>query len=167
MLQSEDVDRIIPLRIRTKGFMVEYEGSAVVYDYIETDERSAHRARVRKTRRAFKDVIRALRNIDPTRDGLLFFSVFSHKTSRHLTPFYLVRIFGSSTFLAWKGGFYSWFFFLQGIFCLFAFVGRKLEKPKIKIKVFSLPYNFMLLNVSRLVGVLKAIAGSDVVSWEK
>jgi hypothetical protein len=144
---------------------VRYEPKAKAYDYIEADEKNAYNARVRKTARAFRDVVCRLVKINPVKEPGLFLAVFFHKTSRHLTPYYMIFFFVFNIFLLGENGIYISIFVLQLIFYCLAFLGFILEKRRLRLLPFHLPYNFVLLNVGRFSGVLKSIFGARVSTY--
>jgi len=162
---AEDIDRVTPLEVRMAGFRVEYEPKAIAYDYIEEDVKSAHKTRVRKTSRAFKDILRRFVKINLFKDPLFLISVFFHKISRHLTPFYMIGIFILNIFLLNYGRLYTVIFFFQILFYIFAFLGWVLDRMKKKFILFYLPYNFVLINIGRFVGVVKSIFGQETASY--
>ena len=162
---TEDVDRVTTLNARIKGYKVRYEPKAKAYDYIEADEKSAYNARVRKTARAFRDVLCRLVKINPVKEPGLFLAVFFHKTSRHLTPYYMIFFFILNIFLLGENGIYISIFVLQLIFYCLAFLGFILEKRRLRLLPFYLPYNFVLLNAGRFSGVLKSIFGARVSTY--
>ena len=162
---AEDIDRVATINVKSSGYQVKYEPLARAYDYIESDEKKAHIARVRKTSRAFKDVLLKLLKINPFKNPTLFISVFFHKTSRHLTPFYMICIFILNIILLNKSRIYYIIFLFQMLFYTFALVGWILEKKKKKLMLFVLPYNFVLLNISRFLGVIKSIFGPKITTY--
>jgi len=145
--------------------MVKYAPLAKLFDYIEVDSKQAHIARIRKTSLAFGDILSQLARINPLKNPMLFLSVFFHKTSRHLTPFYMIIIFILNIFLLNKGKIYLIIFFLQILFYVFAFIGWILEKNAKKIISFYIPYNFVLLNVGRFLGVIESIFGKRTITY--
>jgi cellulose synthase/poly-beta-1,6-N-acetylglucosamine synthase-like glycosyltransferase len=163
---TEDIDRIMTINVKLKGYKVKYDPSAKVYDNIETEIKAAHLARVRKTSRAFRDVLHKLLKINPFKMPSLFFSIFFHKTSRHLTPFYMLFVLMLSFVLLYKGIFFLLVFILQMLFYLLAFIGFLIRKSKKPFFLFSIPYNFVLLNAGRLQGVIQSLTRSEISSYK-
>jgi len=162
---DEDIDRVVPLEVKMKGYNVIYEPRAKVYDYFESSHRQAYRARVRKTSRAFRDILPRLLRINPLKNPVLFASVFLHKTSRHLSPLYMLGMLVVNLLLVSDGIIYKTFLLMQILFYTFAFIGYMLEKAHRNILLFSLPYNFVLLNFGRFVGVLRSSFGARTITY--
>jgi cellulose synthase/poly-beta-1,6-N-acetylglucosamine synthase-like glycosyltransferase len=164
---EEDVDRVLTLDAKIKGFIVRYEPRAKAYDYIEAAQSAAHAARVRKTTRAFGDVLVRLRRVNPLRNPVLFMSIFFHKTSRHLMPLYMLGLFIFNLILINNGIIYLVLFALQLVFYALALGGWFLEKKRKKVAVFYIPYSFTLLNIGRLSGITKRLRGRKVTSYHR
>ena len=167
LLLQEDIDRATTLDAKMQGYKVEYEPNALAYDYIEESIIEAHRARVRKTSRAFKDVLTRLLKINPFRNPLFFCSVFFHKTSRHLCPFYMIAVFVLTLFLVNKSTLYFNLLLAQILFYMSAYAGWLLEERKKKLFLFSLAYNFFLINAARFLGVIKSIFGRPAIFYNQ
>ena len=145
--------------------MVRYEPRAAAYDFIEAGEKESYRARIRKTSRAFRDVSRRLREISVLKHPFLFCSVFFHKTSRHLTPFYMIALLLLNIWLLRYNGIYRVTFVIQALFYMLSIIGWAQEKKGRKFILFSAPYNFVLMNLGRLAGVVKSVSGEKVTSY--
>jgi len=162
---TTDIDCAATLNAKLKGYAVKYAPLAKLFDYIEVDSKQAHIARIRKTSLAFGDVLSRLVRISPLRNPMLFISVFFHKTSRHLTPFYMIAIFITNIFLLNKREIFLIAFLFQLLFYGFALIGWILEKNKKKVVPFYVPYNFVLLNAGRFIGVFESILGKKMITY--
>lgn len=163
---SEDIDRVVTLNAVIEGYKVKYETLAKAYDYIEVNAMKTHIRRVRKTLRGFKYILNSLFKINPLKKPMLFGSIFFHKTSRHLTPFYMVFMFALNMILLNSGLLYKAALLLQILFYAFAGIGGVLQLNNRKFILFSIPYNFVLINIGRMCGVAKCIFGSESATYE-
>ncbi len=162
---TSGTDYAATLSAKLAGYKVKYEPRAKLYDYIEPDAEQSKLARIRKTSRAFKDVLLKLLKINPFKNPIFFISVFFHKTSRHLTPFYMIIILILNIFLLLSGKIYSAIFLCQALFYAFALVGWISENTKKRFALFYIPYNFVLINIGRFMGVLKSIFGLETTTY--
>ena len=162
---AQDIDRIVTLDVKIGGYKVKYEPKALAFDFIEADQKNSRIARIRKTSRAFKDVLQKLFKINPFRNPMLSSTIFFHKTSRHLTPFYMIAIFSLNIFLLNKNMIYFGLFLFQTLFYIFALIGWFLEGNRKRIGLFYIPYNFVLLNIGRFLGVLESLFGKRTITY--
>lgn len=157
---TEDIDYAATLAVCAKNFQVKYEPMAKAYDYISETTSGAFSTRIRQTSRCFKSVINRI--FTPPiliRRPKVMLAAIMHKTFRHITPFFMLVLFFSNLTLLFTGLFYIFSFVLQALFYIAAIIGWLCKDNKIlpfRI-LFSLPYNFFLLNVSRAVGVCIAL----------
>lgn len=159
---TEDIDYAATINAKLMGYSVRYEPMARAFDYISSSIEKVHKTRIRQTSRAFKSIFLRWIRISPLRYPRIFVSIYSHKLSRHLTPFYMILIFILNAFLLSKGALYQIIFFFQIVFYTFALIGWILEKWGIRIFILNIPFNFCLLNSSRFLGVIKSISGKEV-----
>lgn len=166
---TEDIDYAATLEAAAKGYRVIYEPAALAYDFISETAEGAFRTRVRQTSRCFKSVLNRIfsRQILLKRPSL-FCAALMHKTFRHLTPFFMLAIFISNFFLINSGIVYYISLFLQLAFYILAASGF-LTDDRVRgplRHLLALPYNFVLLNIGRGVGVVVAIAGRDRATYQ-
>lgn len=165
---NEDIDYASTLLAVAKGYNIIYEPKAMAYDYISESSQSAFKTRIRQTSRCFKSVLQKIfsRRIFLKRFDVFIAALF-HKTFRHLTPFFMIFAFVCNIFLIGNHMIYGIIFLSQLLFYLLAFTGYILqEKYKGRFRViFSFPFTFTLYNISRFIGVLKAVFGRETSSY--
>jgi biofilm PGA synthesis N-glycosyltransferase PgaC len=168
IMPNEDIDYAATLLAVAKGYYIIYEPKAIAYDYISESFESAFKTRIRQTSRCFKSVLKRLFTKELCLKRFdLFFAALFHKTFRHLTPFFMIFAFVSNVFLLGQHMLYITVFFTQLLFYLLAFTGyisRETYKGRFKV-IFSFPYQFVLYNISRFIGVLKAVFGKEQASY--
>ncbi len=83
-----------------------------------------------------------------------------------MTFLFLMIIFISNLFLLdyW---FYCFTFIVQILFYLIALVGYFLEKAKMKIKIFNVPFYFCMVNLASFIGLLRFLTNNLRGTWEK
>lgn len=153
----DDVDFWETLSVVGRGFKVEYEPRAKAYDTICASLAPTHRVRVRRTSRAFRSIFRGVLEFRLWRRPSVFFSVLSHKLLRHLSPFLLLLLLSSNIILAGSGSWYVFTLSAQSIIYGLGALGWAAHLKGIKFKPVALPFNFLLLNYSRLFGVLNGL----------
>lgn len=154
----DDVDFWETLSIVGRGFKVEYEPRARAYDTICASLAPTHHVRVRRTSRAFRSILRGVLEFRLWRRPSVLFSVLSHKVLRHLSPFLLLLLLASNLIVASRGDWYAFTLVTQGIVYGLGALGWAAHTRGIKFKPVALPFNFLLLNYSRLLGVLSGLA---------
>lgn len=153
----DDVDYWETLAVVGRGFKVHYEPRARAYDVISEDIASTHRVRAKRTSMAFKSILNGIRVFGLWKRPGILFSVFSHKISRHLSPFFLIALLLSNTVLLEEGLFYKVTFGSQVLFYLIAALGAFGHTRGWSSRFLAVSFNFVALNFSRFVGVTKGI----------
>jgi cellulose synthase/poly-beta-1,6-N-acetylglucosamine synthase-like glycosyltransferase len=155
--QHDDVDYWETLSLAGRGFRVEYEPRAKAYDTICPSLTPTHRVRARRTSMAFRSMLNAVVAFRLWRRPGVMFSVISHKLLRHLSPFLLLVLMGSNILVAGKGKWYGVSLLAQGLMYGSAVLGWIAHLKGLKLKPLAIPFNFVLLNFSRLLGVAQAL----------
>jgi biofilm PGA synthesis N-glycosyltransferase PgaC len=165
---NEDIDYASTLLAAAKGYNIVYEPKAMAYDYISESSGSAFKTRIRQTSRCFKCVLQKIfsKNIFLKRFDV-FIAALLHKTFRHLTPFFMIFSFVCNVFLIGNHIVYDIIFLTQLLFYLLSFAGYIFQgKYKGRFRaIFSFPFNFTLYNISRFIGVWKAVFGKETSSY--
>jgi|Deesub1362A_J573_1020465.scaffolds.fasta_scaffold00357_30 cellulose synthase/poly-beta-1,6-N-acetylglucosamine synthase-like glycosyltransferase len=156
----DDVDYAETLSVVSRGFRLHYEPQALAYDRIDPTLRSTHRRRARRTTMAFLSILKRLWKERLWRRPAILVSILSHKTMRHLSPFFLLLLGASNPFLLNVGGWYRFTALCQAVFYLLALLGWIAHVLGRRWTPVSLPFTFVSLNFSRLWGVILALAKS-------
>lgn len=161
-------DFYLSLSIAKKGYRIAYEPDAFA---MEKSSESVNEESKRKIRIAAGGLqaiwrLRSLFNI--FRYGWLSFQFVSHRVLRWtLTPLALPIIFGMNFLLLQLNVFYQLLFAGQIIFYFMALMGYILQKRKMKVKLFFIPFYFTFMNVSVYLGLVRFIRGRQSVLWER
>ncbi len=159
-------DCVIPLDIAALGYRVVHEEGAIVYDSFPATLDGEFGARVRMTLRNVTGTFSRMPHLNPFRHPLLFAAVFSHKTLRWLTPYFMLLLLATNCFLFSCGFFYRVFFCMQAAFYGLGAIGYAGEKGKVRLPVASQVFSFLLANAGFFLGVLKAAGGRKVTFYE-
>ncbi len=158
-------DLVEPLKILGKGYRIAFEPEAIAYE--QTTERSSQEfnMRIRVISRGMNGLLSVKGLLNPFRYGFVSFQLFSHKVLRWLIPFFAIILFFAD--LALLGNrFYNLIFILQVFFYLFALLGWIVDHFNLRIKLFSLPLYFCVVNLASAVSFIKTVWGEKRIIWE-
>lgn len=162
--QADDI--AISARVVLQGARLVFEPSAIAREEAPVEGKEEFRRKVRVTNHS----VRALLNLGSSLWTAGFYSVelLSHKLARHLIPFFLLLLAGSSGFLAVLGStVFQIMFALQIAFYTLGLAGAALRRrPAGDWRVLAVPYYFCLVNAAALMGVLSILRGRRVRAWE-
>ncbi|MGH9321442.1 MAG: glycosyltransferase family 2 protein [Vicinamibacteria bacterium] len=155
-------DVAVPMDVALSGRRVVFEPKAMVFDRIFEEPSREYRRKVRTLAGNFQLVWLRPELLDPRRNRL-FWQLVSHKLSRLAAPWMLVALLLSSMALAADGArFYQLAVALQLALYAFALLGA-LGMP---LRVFSLPYSFLLLNLAAAHALPGFLLGTEKVAWK-
>ena len=162
----EDLDYAATLMLVINGARIQYVPDAIAHDVISESPQAAFRTRVRQTSRSFISIInRTIPAFFTKRFGILIASL-SHKTGRHLSPFFLLGALLSSA-LAFFDHYLSQFvLFTLSLFFITAFAGYVTNKRKHRFRLGAVALSFFILNLARGVGVIRALTNKRVTVYE-
>jgi len=158
-------DLYIPMKILEKGYYVTYNSKACAFEKTVQKVVQEKKRRVRIGAGDFQALSRLTSMLNPKR-GFSAFAFWSHKVLRWFVPFSMIVAFISNLFLL-ETQFYFLIFLFQAAFYLAAFYGQVLSWAGINIKMFSLCYYFISMNLALLLGFIKYKTGKQKVAWER
>ena len=138
-------DMLIPLEALKQGYRIVFDSRAQADENKLSDPRDEFRRKLRTLYGNYQIFARAPWTINPGRSRMAF-EMISHKLFRLLIPFALLLLVVSSF---WGSSILRGIFYLQLFFYLLAAVGWGVGRLR-KLKVFSLPFTFCLLNGAAL-----------------
>lgn len=162
-------DFFLTMSIAKDGYKIVYEPDAYAVEAKSASVGEEMKRKIRIGAGGLQAVYRLAPLLNIFKHGRLSFQYISHRVLRWtLAPAALPFIFMLNFFLAQDGSaLYKYLFFGQVAFYLFALLGYLLEKQKMKIKAFFVPYYFCMMNYSMYRGLGRLIKGSQSVLWEK
>jgi poly-beta-1,6-N-acetyl-D-glucosamine synthase len=150
----DDVDYAETLSLVGRGYHIRYEPRGLAFDTIAAQAGTTHRVRVRRTSMAFRSILRGICAHRLWKRPAILFSVVSHKVLRHLSPLFLMSVLLSNVLLWSSGEWYRATLVMQGIFYALALAGGLALKRGWRLMPLAIPFTFVLLNFSRMLGVL-------------
>ena len=112
--------------------------------------------------------VRALLNLGSRLWTSGFYSVelLSHKLIRHFIALFLIALLISNAFLATRSRFFALMLLLQVLFYLLALGGAILRGTRAgRLKLFSIPYYFSLVNAAAFLGLLSIARKEKLRAW--
>lgn len=159
-------DVAVPMAVAASGLRVLFEPRAKAFDRSARDAAAEYRRKVRTLAGNYQLVSLWPWLLNPARNPL-FWQFVSHKLARLAVPWCLPLLFASSGVLALSSAWFLPVFAAQAAFYLLAGAGRLLEGSGVRLRVFSVPYAFVLLNVAAAAALLGFLRGTEVASWKR
>lgn len=161
-------DFLISMRIAAKGYFVRYEPTAYAYEYASASIKEELKRKIRICAGGIQSILRLKHVLNPFRFGILSWQFLGRKALRWMiTPHLFLPVLIINVFLYKEGFIYQSILAAQFSFYLLTLLGVYFQKKNIKIKIFYIPYYFMLMNYSALAGMKRFLTGSQSVLWEK
>lgn len=158
---SYDVDFMTPLDVIEQGYLVLQEPAAIAMDQMFSAPPQEFRAQVRMVSRNLRGYLdRSCLLFLPGRPQFAW-GLVSHKVLRWLTPFLLILLFITNTWLAWRGGWVP-LWTAQLTFYAAAAAGWLRIKIRQSASPFSVPFAFCLANAGFLFGVVRSLRGQRI-----
>jgi len=166
-------DFIISLRVAQKGYTIQYNPEAYAIETASASVGEELKRKIRISAGGIQSVIRMRALLNVFKYGILSFQYISHRVLRWtLTPICLILLIPVSATLAVQEGlfdlgFYAVFFWLQLLGYAAAGLGWILENKSVKVKVLFVPYYFVIMNLSVVLGFFRYINNTQSVNWER
>ena len=158
-------DVAIPMQVVVRGFRCVFEEGAAVYD---EPAQSAAQEAVRKRRTIAGNV--QLIGLYPSWllpwRNPVWWQLISHKLGRLLSPFFLVGAAASNAALVGQPS-YRLLGVVQAAIYAVAAAGWLLRGTRGKIGLIGIPFMFISLNVTTLLGIWDAVAGHTSATWRR
>jgi cellulose synthase/poly-beta-1,6-N-acetylglucosamine synthase-like glycosyltransferase len=166
-------DFIISLRVAQKGYTIGYDPEAYAIEHASLDVKEEMKRKIRISAGGIQSVVRLRSLLNIFKYRTLSFQYISHRVLRWtITPLCLLLLLTSAIFLgASEGimgfGLYSVLFWLHLLFYAAALLGRMQENKQTKLKALFVPYYFLVMNYSVLLGFYRFIGKNQSVNWER
>ncbi len=156
------------LRIAQKGYRVAYAPDAYAIEQASADVGEEIKRKIRICAGAFQAMWRLRALFNPFKYGMLTFQYVSHRVLRWtLAPLTLPILLIVNGILAIDSSFYQLLLIGQVLFYLVAYIGYLTRNKPLKIKGFSVPFYFTMMNVCVYLGFVKYWRGNQSVVWDK
>ena len=161
-------DFVISLRIAMKGYRIEYDPDAYAAEWASASIPEELKRKIRIAAGGLQSVARLLPLLNIFRYGVLSFQYTSHRVLRWaVTPFLLPIVLIINVLIAPLSTLLTVMLILQGLFYLGGFIGQLIERKKIKIKIFFIPYYFLFMNYAVFLGLFRFLRNQQSVNWER
>ena len=158
-------DFVLPLKVVQQGFRVVYEPGAVLMEDALPSSADEYAMRVRvalRTYWALKDMKSLL---NPARNPLFAWQLWSHKVLRYLCFLFLVVAYLTNLSLWFQGPIYKMLFLSQNLLYVGAVLSPIFSKRGFRPRLLYLSNYFVLLNVSSAHAFLKFLSGKKQTFW--
>lgn len=163
-------DFMISMQIAMQGYKIVYEPEAYALETSSSNVREELKRKIRIATGGIQSIINLKPLLNPVAYGILSFQYISHRVLRwSITPLLLIITFMLNGLLVIKaeGSIYNLMFGSQVAFYLLAFLGYRLEKKELKLKIAFIPYYFCVMNYAVIVGTFKYFTTKRSAVWEK
>lgn len=158
-------DVLIPLRAVRGGRRVVFEPAAKAFDHVAETASQEFTRKVRTLSGNLQLFLRERWMLDPRRNRL-WLQAISHRGLRLIAPFCLIAVLGASAGLARSATLFTTALFAQLIFYGLALIGVCGGRFA-RVRCFTVPYAFCLLNLTALVAIFVFIARRQQITWRK
>ena len=152
-------DFVLPLEAVANGYRVLYEKEAVAYEGSAEKPKDLFKTKSRIISKDLNGLFMNKRLLNPFAYPAASLSLISHKLLRWLIPFFMLIIILKNLFLL------DMFVFQVFMAFQLLFYGSALLGCFYHTKIFSIPFNFCLVNMASAVGVINFIIGRTSGSW--
>lgn len=167
-------DFIISLRVAMKGYTIQYDPEAYAIETSSASVKEELKRKIRISAGGIQSILRMAALLNIFKYGILSFQYVSHRVLRWtLAPLALPLLLILNTIITYYSGFtnfndvFTYLFYAQVAFYVFALLGWYFENKKIKIKLLFIPYYFFIMNLSVYLGLKRFLKGKQSVNWER
>jgi cellulose synthase/poly-beta-1,6-N-acetylglucosamine synthase-like glycosyltransferase len=160
-------DFVASTNVIAQGYRLIFAPDAVAYEPAAESGRGEFRRKVRVITQGWRSVLVMHELLNPVRHGFYAVQVFSHKVLRRVMVFPLFVLLLTSPWLWPHGHFYQAATLLQVAFYGCGLLGMLLVNTRFgRLKVFTLPFFFCMVNVAALLAVWNVVRGHRIDRWE-
>jgi cellulose synthase/poly-beta-1,6-N-acetylglucosamine synthase-like glycosyltransferase len=159
-------DFVIPLKILEMGLRVVYEPEAVCFESPCRDASGEFNRKIRTSRAGITGAFFLRHLLNPFQYPWIAFCLIHHKVLRWLSPLLLMIAIVANAGVMNVNLFYKATMLCQFFFYFCALLGFFNEKYKKKIRLFTVPFNFLLINFAALFGWIDFLKGNLAEVWE-
>jgi cellulose synthase/poly-beta-1,6-N-acetylglucosamine synthase-like glycosyltransferase len=162
-------DFMLSLSVVAKGYKIAYAHDAFAQETGSADIKEEMKRKVRICAGGIQSILRTLPLLNPFNKPLFAFQYFSHRFLRWtFTPLALLFMIPVNIYLGiYVGGLYTVLLILHALFYLAGLGGLMLKRRQLKNKFLFVPFYFLMMNISALLGAKRYFMGTQSVLWEK
>jgi len=162
-------DFIISLSVISKGYRIGYEPAAFALERGSSEIKEEMKRKIRICAGGLQAIFRTYPLLNPFIYPVFSVQYFSHRFLRWtLTPLALLFLMPLNIYLGiYESGIYAIFLSLHLSFYVAGFCGWALKHKEIKRSLFFIPFYFLMMNLSALLGAKRYFGIGQSVLWEK
>jgi cellulose synthase/poly-beta-1,6-N-acetylglucosamine synthase-like glycosyltransferase len=158
-------DFAAPLDVSRQGKRFVFEPDALSYEEASSSSGREFKRKIRTVRAGIHVFSNSLDLLDPRKFGWITFVLLSRKFCRWATGFLLIVLFLSNMGLL-ESLFYGAFFALQMMFYLSAITGIVLREYGDRVRILSIPKNFLLVSTAAICGIIDYFRSKSTEIWD-
>ncbi len=156
------------LQVNLKGYTVAYAPDAFASEMPSSDLQEEKKRKVRMVAGAWQSMARQPRIFNVFKYPLLAFQFISHRALRWtLCPLAIMLLIPTGILLCCTKEIYSLLFYLQSVFYALAILGFIAERTNLRLKLLFVPYYFLFMNYTAMLGFFRFMKGGQTALWEK
>ena len=162
-------DFMISLRIVEKGYKIAYEANAYAVENSSEGVKEELKRKIRICAGGFQSMIRLVALLNVFKYHIFTFQYLSHRVFRWtIAPLAIFILLPLNFYTAITGPpIYTFILVSQILFYVFAIIGWKYEKMKTRKKLFFIPFYFLMMNYSVIIGFKRFINGGQSHIWQR
>lgn len=157
-------DLLVPMKVVEQGYRIVYDKEVFGWEYATESSRTEYHRKIRISASNF-NTLHYLNIRFMVKNPFVLVGFVSHKLMRWIVPFCLTVIFLSTVGITLISEQVSFLFYLQAVFYSLALIGKLLDVIGVPVKIFTLPYYFVLANMGLFVGFLRFLRGNQKPAW--
>ena len=142
-----------------------YEPEAISYDVVSASPLSEFRRKIRTVRAGLRVFWRMIELVNPIKRPFVSLVLVSRKLLRWLGPYFMLAAFVVNIAIFKLNWEYQTLLFMQGIFYICSLPGYFYEKKGKRNPLFTIPFNFCLINLAAIIGFWRFISGINSEIW--
>ncbi len=160
-------DFVASTSVIAQGYRLVFAPDAIAYEAVAASSGLEFNRKVRVITQGLYAVLVMRELLNPFRYGFYAIQLFSHKVLRRLAVFPLLVLFVVSPLLWRRSRFYQLVTFAQAAFYCCGALGILLNGTRLgRLKIFTIPFFFCMVNTASLLATLKILRGHRIDRWE-
>jgi len=155
----------LPLEVVSRGYKMVHVNEAIAWDEMPSSPKGEFKTRVRMTQRNWQGTWLYPELLNPLKNPGYAWALWSHKILRWLSPFFFFPWILMSLMLVFRGWHNLWIAMPGIAFFICSVSGVILKRFGKQLPGSGFLWSFTLANCGFLVGVLKGIIGSRIVTY--
>lgn len=162
-------DFLVSLAVVPHGFKIAYTKDAYALEYGSVSIQEEMKRKIRICTGGIQAIVRTRSLLNPIKYPVFAFQYLSHRCLRWtITPLALFLLIPINLYLAYTlQSSYLFLGLLHGLFYVLGGLGYIFKTKKLQNKFLFIPFYFLMMNLSALLGMKRYILNEQSVLWEK